>query len=220
MPKPPTRFVTLNDATSLSQPVVGAAFDVSGTYTFGSGKHRNCCYYPANTTNYQKWTWAWGTYGTVQFWVKLNGWSISGATTGRTAFWFGHTTGSNPLIYLVAQSGYGLRAGFSTSGGGSEIQCTSSNWSADTWYRFALTWDFGGSSVKMYQNDSEIQSASFSRASSDNTTTSLGDATVYAGSSYGIEGYIECFQIFDYAKTSFKDMFSPRASMNDNVLVA
>lgn len=146
MADPLVLYSTLDDATSLSQPVVGSAATISGTPTFQAVKFNNGIY-GANTGNNAYFTYTTPSAFCIEFWCK----ALAASTTdghiwapGATNY-FEMQMFSNNFYVSVYQSGFTSRYLFPLTFSSSEV------------FHLLVVFDTGaGNKIRLFKNASEI----------------------------------------------------------------
>lgn len=171
--------------------------------------------------NFDGITSTWGTKGTIEIWVKFDGWGISNTTA----------TDGNQHMFLIREEsvagvgfgilyfhhGEGLHFDFQDGAGYQRVTATTLSAAADTWHHFALTWDedLGSNEMKIYHNGTKVaEGITLTTFSPVSRATAFGQRTA-VNQSTGLEGWMAGFTHYNYAKTSFIDRYNLRSGMND-----
>jgi hypothetical protein len=247
----PKYFAYNSDLQSIKQPVKGSS-TINGSYTgaLGPGIDNTCpngqpaLYIPSSAdghgdelTDYPELTIdPFTTRGTIEFWFKLNGWSWSGTSSsdsGRshTLICGKYTQQGNGtyagLIWSIFHHGQGLYTDLydAPSPNGHRITHTNLTFNADTWYHFAMVWEYGAVNKHEQYIDGILKGTSkspeFASQFSVPRTTTIGMRTDNLGSpaTYGLKGWVSAPKYYDFPKRDFTDRFDIRANMNDQITI-
>lgn len=142
--------------------------------------------------------------GTIEFWTKT---AWIGSDSSTHYFFEEGTSGSGGQRISLAKSSNNLFFSIHYSDGDSKsvsipLSSPDFEWSKDTWYFVAATWDFTAGNIVLYINSTQKNSLGSVPALSDSSPNfAVGSALYDSSNIFGADAIIDSFVIFNEART-------------------
>ena len=225
----------LNSNAGIINPVKGSGFINSSSQNYDTGVYSGVQAMYKGTglaaANADGINYTFNPVGTLELWIKLDGWSCTGTSVSDGAnhyileYFGSQNVPELTLIYFA--SGQGVHFDLTDTGGYRRVTIASETWPADTWIFIAWVWDYNETTekIRIYKGD---YGSSVSKVGTGGSMTNFGSGVSRdmalgqrgdpgAGLS-GFKGWLAGLTIYDFAKTDFSDRYNLRSGMNDLIV--